>query len=104
MTPLRRRMADYMHLKHFSPRTIKIYLNQVSQFAKYLGKSPEEATLEDVATYLLHLSRELDCCTSCGHVAAISYNSCRNRHCPKCQWSAQQRWIRSRMEELLPAY
>lgn len=58
MTPLRRRMADYMQLKHFSPRTIKTYLNQVSQFAKYLGKSPEEATLEDVATYLLHLSRE----------------------------------------------
>ncbi len=48
------------------------------------------------------LGGHVDCCTSCGHVTAISYNSCRNRHCPKCQWSAQQRWIRNRMEELLP--
>jgi len=51
-------MSDYMQLKHFSPRTIKTYLNQVSQFAKHLGKSPEEATLDDAATYLLYLSRE----------------------------------------------
>lgn len=48
------------------------------------------------------LGGHVDCCAACGHVTAISYNSCRNRHCPKCQWSAQQRWIQNRMEELLP--
>jgi len=47
------------------------------------------------------LGGHVDACSDCGHWA-ISYNSCRNRHCPKCQWSAQQRWVRRRMEELLP--
>src|SRR5580693_6125303 len=33
---------------------------------------------------------------------AISYNSCRNRHCPKCQASARDRWLQARRRELLP--
>ena len=32
----------------------------------------------------------------------IAYNSCRNRHCPKCQSSAAQRWLKARQRELLP--
>lgn len=47
------------------------------------------------------LGGHVDACTACGHWV-VSYNSCGNRHCPKCQWSAQQRWIKNRMEELLP--
>src|SRR5580700_3976863 len=39
----------------------------------------------------------------CGHRAAISYNSCRNRHCPKCQTGARERWIQARRRELLPS-
>jgi hypothetical protein len=42
----------------------------------------------------------LDQCLTCGH-QAISYNSCRNRHCPKCQAQARQRWIAAREKELL---
>ncbi len=42
-----------------------------------------------------------DQCSDCGHVA-ISYNSCRNRHCPKCQGNARVRWLESRKQELLP--
>jgi hypothetical protein len=38
----------------------------------------------------------------CGHRATISYNSCRNRHCPKCQTAARDRWIAARQKELLP--
>src|SRR5712675_2698127 len=41
-------------------------------------------------------------CTRCGHRATISYNSCRNRHCPKCQTAARERWIAARQRELLP--
>ena len=41
-----------------------------------------------------------DACPSCGH-QAISYNSCRNRHCPKCQTQARQRWLAARERELL---
>jgi len=47
------------------------------------------------------LGGHLDQCTRCGH-RAISYNSCRNRHCPKCQTSARERWIAARQRELLP--
>ena len=42
-----------------------------------------------------------DRCSGCGH-QAISYNSCRNRHCPKCQSSARNRWLAARSAELLP--
>jgi Putative transposase/Transposase zinc-binding domain len=42
-----------------------------------------------------------DQCTDCGHTA-ISYNSCRNRHCPRCQGNARLRWLQQRERELLP--
>ncbi|HYE37752.1 IS91 family transposase [Methylocaldum sp.] len=41
------------------------------------------------------------CCQSCGH-DEIAYNSCRNRHCPKCQASAAKRWLEARQADLLP--
>ena len=40
-------------------------------------------------------------CASCSHTQ-IAYNSCRNRHCPKCQASAAHRWLEARELELLP--
>jgi hypothetical protein len=42
-----------------------------------------------------------DQCPQCGH-QAISYNSCRNRHCPKCQAAARDRWVAKRQAEVLP--
>ncbi len=48
------------------------------------------------------LGGHIDECTDCGHRATISYNSCRNRHCPKCQTGARERWIAARRRELLP--
>lgn len=42
-----------------------------------------------------------DQCAHCGY-QAISYNSCRNRHCPKCQTNAREKWLRARERELLP--
>ena len=42
-----------------------------------------------------------DRCADCGHTA-ISYNSCRNRHCPRCQGNARLRWLQQRERELLP--
>jgi Putative transposase/Transposase zinc-binding domain len=41
-------------------------------------------------------------CTDCGYRPAISYNSCRNRHCPKCQANARERWLEARRQQLLP--
>ena len=46
------------------------------------------------------LGGHLDRCDACGH-QAISYNSCRNRHCPKCQAQARERWLHARERELL---
>jgi len=43
----------------------------------------------------------LDFCDTCGS-QRISYNSCRNRHCPKCQTLAKERWLDHRKSELLP--
>jgi hypothetical protein len=40
-------------------------------------------------------------CRACDHTQ-IAYNSCRNRHCPKCQGSAARRWLEARQAELLP--
>ena len=40
-------------------------------------------------------------CNTCEHVD-IAYNSCRNRHCPKCQANAARRWLEARQNELLP--
>jgi hypothetical protein len=49
------------------------------------------------------LGGHLDVCLACGH-AEPSYNSCRNRHCPKCQSLAQARWVASRMARILPSH
>ena len=43
----------------------------------------------------------IDACTSCAQVR-ISYNSCRNRHCPKCQGKQREKWIQQRQLDLLP--
>ncbi len=47
------------------------------------------------------LGGHIDQCDSCGHLG-ISYNSCRNRHCPKCQGQQREAWMAARQEELLP--
>ena len=49
------------------------------------------------------LGGHLDVCTACDHERP-AYNSCRNRHCPKCQSLAQARWIDKRVERLLPIH
>jgi len=43
----------------------------------------------------------VDACDACGHIR-VSYNSCRNRHCPKCQGTQRERWIMDREQDLLP--
>lgn len=47
------------------------------------------------------LGGHVERCDACGH-QRISYNSCRNRHCPKCQAAARAAWMDARAEELLP--
>ena len=47
------------------------------------------------------LGGHIDSCDGCGNIS-ISYNSCRNRHCPKCQGKNRDDWIQARQSELLP--
>jgi hypothetical protein len=46
------------------------------------------------------LGGHVDACDECGFMR-ISYNSCRNRHCPKCQTLNKERWIEARKDDLL---
>lgn len=48
------------------------------------------------------LGGHVDKCDTCGHVR-VSYNSCRNRHCPKCQNTQREAWIEDRKQDLIPA-
>jgi hypothetical protein len=47
------------------------------------------------------LGGHVERCEDCAH-KRVAYNSCRNRHCPKCQWRTAQAWLENREAELLP--
>src|SRR3954447_26386636 len=47
------------------------------------------------------LGGHVEACAGCGY-ARIAYNSCRDRHCPKCQAQKRAAWLDSRLERLLP--
>ena len=58
MTPLRKRMIDEMEMRNFSPKTIRLYVDNVGRFARYFDKSPDQLGSEHVRKYLLHLVQE----------------------------------------------
>ena len=64
-----------------------------------LGQMKVMSAIERCRTAALggHVARCDDC-----HHTAIAYNSCRNRHCPKCQGAAARNWLEARQSELLP--
>jgi integrase/recombinase XerD len=55
VSPLRQRMIEDMRLRQLNPKTQSGYLRAVSNFARYLGRSPATATIEDLRNYQLHL-------------------------------------------------
>ena len=58
MTPLRQRMIEDMQIRNLSPHTQDSYVQQISQFARYFGKSPAELLPEDIRTYQVYLTNE----------------------------------------------
>ncbi len=58
MTPLRQRMSEDMQVRNLAPHTQRSYLQQVSQFARYFGKSPDLLGPDDIRAYQLHLTQE----------------------------------------------
>ena len=51
------------------------------------------------ACHTAALGCHIDTCTGCGKDWGLSYNSCRNRHCPKCQAQTRNRWLAAREAE-----
>jgi hypothetical protein len=81
-------------------------------FHEYLSSLPagvdvgwnwEQRAVADriLACRTARLGGHVDACDECGY-QQISYNSCRNRHCPKCQGSAQATWLEARQADVLP--
>jgi integrase/recombinase XerD len=58
MTPLRQRMIEDMRIRNLSPHTQAAYVQQVSRFARYFGRSPAQLCPEDIRTYQVHLTEE----------------------------------------------
>ena len=74
-----------------------------SQFRNELKLNPEQAKVVNSITSCrtAQLGGHVDACDECGH-QNISYNSCRNRHCPKCQFLTKEKWIEKCSNDLLP--
>lgn len=69
---------------------------------KYRLQPEQKRVLTDIAQCRTEvLGGHLDRCAHCDYEQP-SYNSCRNRHCPKCQASAQEKWIEEQRERMLP--
>lgn len=86
-------------------------INELSEVIGLFGEAFEQESkpsnhqrkvLQDIAKCRSSsLGGHVDRCEDCGKIR-ISYNSCRNRHCPKCQGTNRERWIERREGELLP--
>lgn len=90
VTRSRPELADI--LRHFGP-----------SYAHTHAVSPFEQRITDdlIACHTARLGGHTEHCSACGF-ARQAYNSCRNRHCPKCQTVTKMRWVEARRAELLP--
>ena len=69
--------------------------------AGHLGRVERRVTAAIAACRTAALGGHVERCDDCG-LTRIAYNSCRNRHCPKCQGAARAQWLAARQAELLP--
>ena len=58
MSPLRRRMIEDMTIRKLAPKTQQGYIRTIKNFAVFLGRSPDTASLEDVRRFQLHLAEK----------------------------------------------
>jgi hypothetical protein len=81
----------------------EVFRQAAEEYLTKYGASPaQRRVLRDVQNCRTAvLGGHVEACDQCGH-QRIAYNSCRNRHCPKCQGPARARWTQARAAELLP--
>lgn len=91
-----------MKLRKLMVEVQDIFLKYGSEYCKKykltLVQLKDMSAIEKCRTSLL--GGHMDVCESCGSTQN-SYNSCRNRHCPKCQTLAKERWIDNQKSNLL---
>ena len=75
----------------------------VERSRKWINWQHQKVLLAITRCRTAALGGHRDQCSDCGHTA-ISYNSCRNRHCPRCHGNARLRWLRARERELLATH
>ena len=73
----------------------------VDRYGHTLSSERRRALRDIAACRTAALGGHVEECNGCGH-ERIAYNSCRNRHCPKCQATAAAQWMEAREAELLP--
>jgi hypothetical protein len=96
-------MAQIIEPKKDQLEVAHILHKHVGLYQKSYPVWPEQ---RKIVSDLIHcrtayLGGHLERCTHCG-VERIQYNSCRNRHCPKCQHMPRERWLQARKAEILP--
>ena len=69
--------------------------------AGHIGRVERRVMSAITACRTAALGGHVEACDACG-LARVAYNSCRNRHCPKCQGAARAQWLAARQAELLP--
>ena len=73
----------------------------LSQYGKHLSQAQKKALRDLARCRTSALGGHVRKCLDCGH-GEIAYNSCRNRHCPKCQALSRARWLARESTYLLP--
>jgi len=72
-----------------------------ARHGRSLTGAQQQALRDLAACRTAQLGGHVEHCLDCGHVR-LAYNSCRNRHCPKCQALARARWLERQADHLLP--
>jgi len=96
-------MTQIINPEKKTPEVADILRQHLNDYEAQYPLWPEH---RKIATELLncrtaHLGGHIERCDACGAVR-ITYHSCRNRHCPKCQHMPRERWLEKRKNEILP--
>ena len=96
-------MTQIIELKKHRLEVAQILQEHVGHYQKLYPLWPEQRkVISDLLNCrTAYLGGHLQRCTHCG-IERIQYNSCRNRHCPKCQHMPRERWLAKRKAEILP--